>query len=171
MLEGPRLDLLPLASSAMPTTQSSQNRALGLQKALTERIHVLDGAYGTLLQAQRLDEAHAVQKSVDLLQLSSDTFLDIRSNCVSCHHQNLPGVAIAWARDRGFHVRQESINRMIQRQIQSWEPRVDRAYQLDSPYPGPPRFLGWGMWSFAELGYRPDELTRAVSWYLAAIPQ
>ena len=24
------------------------------------------------------------------------------------------------------------------------------------------------MWSFAKLGYRPDELTRAVSWYLAA---
>ncbi len=114
---------------------------------------------------------HAVQKSIDLLQLSSDTFLDIRSNCVSCNHQNLPGVAIAWARDRGFHVRQESINRMIQRQIKSWEPRVDRAYQLDSPYPVPPRFLGWGMWSFAELGYRPDELTRAVSWYLAAIQQ
>ena len=75
----------------------------------------------------------AVQKSIDLLQLSSDTFLDIRRNCVSCHHQNLPGVAIAWARDRGFHVRQSSINRMVQRQAKSWEPRVDRAYQLDAP--------------------------------------
>jgi len=113
----------------------------------------------------------AVQKSIDLLQLSSDTFLDIRRNCVSCHHQNLPGVAIAWARDRGFHVRQSSINRMVQRQAKSWEPRVDRAYQLDAPYPVPPRFLGWGMWSFAELGYRPNELTRAVSWYLAATQQ
>ncbi len=27
------------------------------------------------------------------------------------------------------------------------------------------------MWSFAELGHRPDELTRAVSWYLAATQQ
>ena len=113
----------------------------------------------------------AVQKSIDLLQLSSDTFLDIRRNCVSCHHQNVPSVAIAWARDRGFHVRQSTINRMIQRQVKSWESRIDRTYELDSPFPVPPRFLGWGMWSFAELGYRPDELTRAVSWYLAATQQ
>jgi hypothetical protein len=27
------------------------------------------------------------------------------------------------------------------------------------------------MWGFAELGYRPDELTRAISWYLAATQQ
>ncbi len=120
-------------------------------------------------QAQMITQA--VQKSIDLLQLSSDTFLDVRRNCVSCHHQNLPSVAIAWARDRGFHVRQASIHRMIERQAKSWEPRVDRAYELDAPYPVPPRFLGWGMWSFAELGYRPNELTRAVSGYLAATQQ
>ena len=41
----------------------------------------------------------------------------------------------------------------------------------DSPYPVPPTFLGYGMRMFAELGYRPDELTRAVSWYLAATQQ
>jgi ankyrin repeat protein len=120
-------------------------------------------------QPQRI--AAAVQKSIDLLQLSSDTFLNVRSNCVSCHHQNLPGVAIAWARDRGFPVRQQSIRRMIERQVQSWQPRIDRAYELDSPFPVAPRFLGWGMWSFAELGYQPDELTRAISWYLAATQQ
>jgi N-acyl-D-amino-acid deacylase len=115
--------------------------------------------------------AQAVQTSINLLQLSSDTFLEIRRDCVSCHHQNLPGVALAWARDRGFSVRQTSINRMIERQVQSWQPRIDRAYQLDSPFPVPAQFLGYGMWSFAELGYRPDELTRAVSWYLAATQQ
>ena len=113
----------------------------------------------------------AVQKSIDLLQVSSDTFLDIRRNCVSCHHQNLPGVALAWARDRGFRVSQSTLQRMNDRQEKSWMPRVDRAYQLDSPYPVPPRFLGYGMWSFAELGYQANELTRSVSWYLAATQQ
>jgi len=113
----------------------------------------------------------SVQKSVDLLQLSSDTFLEERRNCVSCHHQNLPGVAFSWARDRGFHVSQETVDRMLQRQVAGWEDRIDRTYEMDSPFPVPPRFLGWGMWSFAELGYRPDELTRAVSWYLAALQQ
>ena len=115
--------------------------------------------------------AEAVQKSIDLLQLSSDTFLDVRNNCVSCHHQNLPGVAIGWARDRGFHFRKASTDRVLERQVASWMPRVGRSFELDSPYPVPPTFLGYGMWMFAELGYRPDELTRAVSWYLAATQQ
>jgi ankyrin repeat protein len=113
----------------------------------------------------------SVQKSVDLLQLSSDTFLDVRNNCVSCHHQNLPGVALAWARDRGFPVRQATLERMLERQVRSWAPRIERAYEMDEPFPVPPRFLGWGMWSFSELGYRPDELTRAVSWYLVTTQQ
>jgi ankyrin repeat protein len=115
--------------------------------------------------------AEAVQKSIDLLQLSSDTFLDVRNNCVSCHHQNLPGVAIGWARDRGFHFRKASTDRVLERQVASWLPRVGRSFELDSPYPVPPTFLGYGMWMFAELGYRPDELTRAVTWYLAATQQ
>lgn len=115
--------------------------------------------------------AEAVQKSIDLLQLSSDTFLDERNNCVSCHHQNLPGVAIGWARDRGFHFRKASTDRVLERQVASWLPRVGRSFELDSPYPVPPTFLGYGMWMFAELGYRPDDLTRAVSWYLAATQQ
>ena len=123
---------------------------------------------GDELQKMMVD---SVQKSLDLLNLSSDTFLDVRSNCVSCHHQNLPGVAIAWARDRGFHVSETTIHRMLERQVDSWEDRIDRAYEMDSPFPVPPRFLGWGMWSFSELNYRPDELTRAVSWYLAATQQ
>ena len=115
--------------------------------------------------------AETVQKSLDLLQLSSDTFLDVRTNCISCHHQNLPGVAIAWARDRGFTVRRATIDRMNDRQVQSWLPRLPRAYQLDSPFPVPPRFLGYGMWSFSELGYAPDDLTDAVSSFLATTQQ
>lgn len=115
--------------------------------------------------------AAAVEKSVALLELGSDGFLDVRRNCVSCHHQNLPGVAMAWARDRGFRVRRATLERILDRQVKSWSPRIDRAYQLDSPFPVPPRFLGYGMWTFAELGYRPDELTRAAASYLAATQQ
>jgi mono/diheme cytochrome c family protein len=133
--------------------------------AIPARTITLDGTRDGALIVQ------AVQKSLDLLQLSSDTFLDVRANCVSCHHQNLPGVAIAWARDRGFRVRRTALDRMVERQIGSWAPRVERSYELDVPYPVPAQFLGYGMWMFAELGHRPDELTRAVSWYLAATQQ
>ena len=73
----------------------------------------------------------SIEKSLSLLATSSDAFLKNRESCVSCHHQNLPGVAMAWARDRGFEIDQGSIDRMIDRQVSSWTPSIERAY-LDS---------------------------------------
>ena len=37
----------------------------------------------------------SIGKSLNLLASSSDAFLNNRESCVSCHHQNLPGVAMA----------------------------------------------------------------------------
>ena len=115
--------------------------------------------------------AEAIEKSLALLQHSSDVFLDNRESCVSCHHQNLPSIALGWARDRGFSVDEKSIARMNERQIQSWKPRIDRAYQMDRPVPVAPRFIGYGLLGFAAVGYAPDEVTDAMAWYLAAIQQ
>lgn len=113
----------------------------------------------------------AVQKSLRLMQTSSDRFLDNRKTCVSCHHQNLTGVAIGWARDRGFAVDQASVNRMVSRQMRRWNGHVERAYQMDRPVPVPGRFLGWGMWGLSALGQPQDEAIEAAVWYLAAIQQ
>ena len=110
-----------------------------------------------------------LQKSISLLQHSSDVFLEKRKNCVSCHHQNLPSVAIGWARDRGLLVDDESITRMILGQLKSWRPRIERAYQMDRPVPVAPRFIGYGLLGFAMLGYPRDEVTDALVWYLANI--
>ena len=56
----------------------------------------------------------SIKKSISLLQHSSDVFLKNRESCVSCHHQNLPAIAIGWARDRGFQVNDDSNQRMIE---------------------------------------------------------
>ena len=85
-----------------------------------------------------------LQQSISLLQHSSDVFLAKRKNCVSCHHQNLPSIAIGWARDRGLSVDDASIKRMVQGQLRSWRPRIERAYQMDRPVPVAPRFIGYG---------------------------
>ena len=113
----------------------------------------------------------AIQRSIGLLQHSSDIFLQNRENCVSCHHQNMPAVAIGWARDRGIQVDANSVDRMIERQIRSWEPRIGRAYEMDRPVPVAPRFIGYGLIGFSALGYSRDEVTDAMVWYLAAIQQ
>ena len=113
----------------------------------------------------------AIRRSLELLQHSSDVFLDVRGNCVSCHHQNLPSVAIGWARDRGFPVDRSSLDRMIERQERNWRRRIDRAYEMDRPVPVPPRFLGYGLWGFSALGYPANDVTEAFVWYLAQIQQ
>ena len=130
---------------------------------IPDRADSLDPADMQLMLKRRL------QASISLLQHSSDVFLEKRKNCVSCHHQNLPSVAIGWARDRGLLVDDESIDRMIRGQLKSWRPRIERAYQMDRPVPVAPRFIGYGMLGFAMLGYPRDEVTDALVWYLANI--
>jgi ankyrin repeat protein len=113
----------------------------------------------------------AIEKSIALMQRSSDVFLQVRRTCVSCHHQNLPGVALGWARDRGFAVDEAALRRMNERQWDGWSRRVEACYEMDSPFPVPPQFLGYGFWQFAALGHAADSVTDATVWYLAAIQQ
>lgn len=119
-------------------------------------------------QAMLID---AIARSIPLLQRSSDVFMEKRESCVSCHHQNIPAMAIGMAADRGFTVDQGSVDRMIQGQQRSWRPRIQRAYEMDRPVPVAPRFIGYGLLGFAAIGYAPDELTDAMAWYLANIQQ
>ena len=105
-------------------------------------------------RAGRFEEA--IRRSLDLLLASSDTFLKNRETCVSCHHQNLPGVAVAWARDRGFRIDQGSLRRMMERRASDWSRRIDAMYQMDRHVPVPPEFLGYGLFGFGEIG-RPAE--------------
>jgi ankyrin repeat protein/mono/diheme cytochrome c family protein len=113
----------------------------------------------------------AIEKSISLMQRSSDEFLKIRRSCVSCHHHNLPAVAIGWARDRGFAVDAKSVELLVERQQTSWSRRLNSIHEMDSPFPVPPQFLGYGLWGFSALGIGGDTLTDATVWYLAATQQ
>ena len=113
----------------------------------------------------------AIEKSISLMQHSSDAFLKLRRSCVSCHHQNLPAVAIGWARDRGFAVDAKSVDALVERQQTSWSRRLNAVHEMDNPFPVPPQFLGYGLWGFSSLGVGGDTLTDATVWYLAATQQ
>ena len=56
--------------------------------------------------ARRAAIRDAIQRSIDLLEVSSSVFLDSslakRSDCVSCHQQTFPAVAFSAARERGL---------------------------------------------------------------------
>lgn len=144
-------------------------RKAGVQEVEDKRPEIPQRGIRLDATNQRQLLTSAVTRSLGLLQHSSDRFLDQRKNCISCHHQNMPGVAMGWAEARGFSLDQASAQRMIDRQIEDWTEFIERAYQMDRPVPVAPRFLGYGLWSLSALGYADDEVTRAAVAYLAAI--
>jgi len=111
------------------------------------------------------------QRAITLLQRSSDAFLDNgfvkQVSCVSCHHQTLPAVAFAEARKRGFQIDESSLARQSSAQQASWSRTRDRAYEMHAPQPAPAAVIGYGLHGLHALRYQPDELTAAMSWYLA----
>ncbi len=109
----------------------------------------------------------AINSSLALMQKSSQKFLDQRRNCVSCHHQNLPAVAMGLARDRGFEIDQGAADRMLARQRKDWGRRLARTHEMTGSVPVAPRFLGWGLWAFSALGYPRDLITDTFVLYLA----
>jgi ankyrin repeat protein len=109
----------------------------------------------------------AVETSIRLLQRSSDSFLEQRE-CVSCHHQFLPAMALGSARDRGFLLNEVSLRRQVDRQVHLWSARKNQALEMQQPVPVPPHFLGAGLLGLAAIGYPPDDMTEAMASYLAS---
>jgi ankyrin repeat protein len=113
-------------------------------------------------------------RAIALLQRSSDVFLHsgvVRQQaCVSCHHQTLPAVTFAWARERGLRVDEISVGRQVQDQVRFWKEgdKISKTRELIRPQPDTPVLLGYGLWGLSELGYPADSLTEAMVWYLAA---
>jgi ankyrin repeat protein len=122
-----------------------------------------------LTEANRATElSGAVEKGLRLLQASSDRFLEERE-CVSCHQQFLPAIALGWARDRGVRVDEASLTGQVERQLRIWSAARDRAFEMEPPVPAPVDSLGYGLIGLAALGYAADEVTDAMARYLAAV--
>ena len=113
-------------------------------------------------------------RAIEVLQRSSDVFLRSgvvkQQACVSCHHQTLPAVAFAWARERGLSIDETSVARQVQDQVRFWKQgnKISKAYEMIRPQPDTPILLGYGLWGLSALGYPADSLTEAMVWYLAA---
>ena len=108
--------------------------------------------------------------TLKLLQRSSDAFLDNgfvqKSNCTSCHGQDLPAVAYGLARERGFEVDEVSFGRQISSQVSRWSGRAENARQMTSPVPGSPVSIAYGLFGLHAARYPADEMTEAMVRYL-----
>jgi len=114
----------------------------------------------------------AIQKSVDVLEATSSAFLDSslakRDKCVTCHQQTIPAITFGKAQRQGFGLDAAVLKKQLDAQLASWVASSTNAYELDEPQPDAPVNLGWGLYGLAAAGYKPDALTDAMVWYLAA---
>jgi ankyrin repeat protein len=108
--------------------------------------------------------------TLQLLQRSSDAFLDNgfvqKSNCTSCHGQDLPAVAYGLARERGLRVNDVSFGRQLSAQISRWSTRAENARQMTSPVPGSPVSIAYGLFGLRAARYPADDMTDAMVRYL-----
>src|SRR5436190_7533984 len=55
----------------------------------------------------------AVSKSLPLLERSSATAIEERSNCFTCHHTGLPVMTFLAARERGFAINEDNLKAQL----------------------------------------------------------
>jgi ankyrin repeat protein/mono/diheme cytochrome c family protein len=108
--------------------------------------------------------------TLKLLQTSSDAFLDNgfvqKSNCTSCHGQDLPAVAYDLARARGFAIDENSWGRHLALQTTRWTERAEWARQMRQPVEGAPITVAYGLFAMRSARYLPNDVTDAMVRYL-----
>jgi len=107
----------------------------------------------------------AIAKALPLLQKGAAGHVAQRT-CFSCHHQALPVLALRVARQRGFDIDEEGLQKQLaftHKALAEWAKRnPDRKNFLG----GQADTAGYALFTLAEGGRKPDDTTRAVAEYL-----
>jgi N-acyl-D-amino-acid deacylase len=104
----------------------------------------------------------SVEKAVALLQKSGPQFFKV-SGCVSCHHQSLPQMAYAAARDRGFQVDAAISQQQVKAVVAVFKPIREQMEKGTIQLPNPGISVGYSLLGLAAEGYAPDDLTDAMT--------
>ena len=114
------------------------------------------GASDTQLMKQ------SIEKAVALLQKSGPEFVKV-SGCTSCHHQSLPQMAYAKARERGFQVNADISQQQIKAVIATFKPMREIMLQGKDQLPDPSISVSYSLIGLLAEGYAPDETTEAMA--------
>lgn len=104
----------------------------------------------------------SVEKAVALLQKSGPEFVKV-SGCTSCHHQSLPQMAYALARERGFAVDPQISEKQRQAVIGGYKPYREQMEQDKISPPDPAIGISFALVGLAAEGYAPDQTTAAMA--------
>lgn len=106
----------------------------------------------------------AINKSIPLLEKGSAGSADHRQ-CFTCHSQAVPVLALTEARQRGFAIDEENFERQVQHTAAHLKRGLER-YRNGRGQGGKAITAGYALWTLAVGGYRPDEITAAVTDFL-----
>lgn len=140
------------------------------ESALTWAIRRGDMAAVERLKAAGASDAVMIRQSVEraiaLLQKSGPQFVKV-SGCVSCHHQSLPQMAYAAARQRGFHVDPAISDQQVKAVMAMFRPIREQMEKDTVTLPNPGISVGYSLLGLAAEGYAPDETTDAMTLAIA----
>lgn len=108
----------------------------------------------------------SVENAVSLLQKAGPQFIKV-SGCVSCHHQSVPQMLYAAARQRGFQVDPTVSEQEVKTVIGMFRPIRERMEQGTVNLPNPGISVSYLLLGLAAEGYAPDETTTAMTLTIA----
>jgi hypothetical protein len=104
----------------------------------------------------------AVEKAVASLQKSGPQFVKV-SGCVSCHHQSVPQIAYAAARQRGYKL-DEAISTQQVKAVMALVRPIRQLLEKDAiALPNPGISISYLLLGLHAEGYAPDETTAAMA--------
>lgn len=127
-------------------------------------------AAATLRKSGASDAARvrrSVELALSLLQNSSVQFLRV-SGCTSCHHQSLPQMAVALARERGWAVNEQISKQQASAVATMMKMVAEVVKSKPESIPDPPITAGYALLGLHAEGYAPDETTAAIVRLIAA---
>ena len=108
----------------------------------------------------------AVQKSLALIQKSSPQFVRV-SGCISCHHQSLPSMAMAIARERGIAFNEPEAAKDVEAVVAMWKSIREYMTRDSHQIPNPSIVASYSLVGLAAAKYPADETTEAMARFIA----
>ena len=114
------------------------------------------------LPAERIRTA--VRRAIPTLEKASAGSADQRK-CFTCHHQSLPILALAAARELDFPIDESNWKRQIKHTAAHLK-RGQQNYREGKGQGGRVLTAGYALWALKAADFEPDEVTSAVSHFL-----
>lgn len=135
-------------------------------KVTTIRIAVLAGSLLLLdgsIHAEDRSPTHrrdAIERGLAIVQKAAKNYPAHRQ-CFSCHHQTLPLLAMAEAREAGFKIDEEAFEATKQHTLKSFSSRLEKL-RAARGIGGRANTVSYGLWALDVAGHQPDDTTAAM---------